>query len=34
VHVALSLDDDPATEILEMQRTFRFFSTDEIEIVR
>ena len=33
VHVALSLDDDPATEILEMQRTFRFFRTDEIEIV-
>jgi hypothetical protein len=32
-HVAVSLDDDPAAELLEWQGRFLFFHTDELELL-
>jgi hypothetical protein len=32
-HVAVTIDDDPATEVLEWQRRYLYFYPDEVEVL-
>ncbi len=32
-HVAVTLDDDPASELFEWQRRFLYFHPDEVEVL-